>query len=81
MVYSYSHDYVLEPFRRLNGNPILERLAAHAREHYQESMKQFRERWVTFLNDFKEFADKTNHELQYDYREGVGTYFEYPKTL
>lgn len=81
MVCSYSRDYVLDPFQRLNGNPVLAQMQPHAREHYQERMKQFRERWVTFLNDFKEFADKTNHELGYDYREAIGTYFEYPKTL
>ena len=44
-------------------------------------MKQFRERWVRFLDDFKEFVDKTNHALQCDYREAISTDFEYPKVL
>jgi hypothetical protein len=35
----------------------------------------------TGLDDFKEYVDKTNHDLQYDYREAIGTYFEYPKAL
>jgi len=81
MVFSYNRNYVLDPFRRLNGSPVLEQLQTHARESYQERMKQFRERWVRFLDDLKEFLDKTNHDLQYDYREAIGTYFEYPKTL
>lgn len=82
MVCSYNRDYVLDPFRRINGIPVLGQLQPHAREHYQEGMKQFRERWVRFLDDIKEFLDKTNHDLQYgDYREEIGTYFEYPKPL
>ncbi len=82
MTCSYNRDYVLDPFRRLNGSAVLEQLQQpHAREHYQERMKQFREQWVTFLNDFKEFLDKTNHDLQYDHPEAIGTYFEYPKPL
>jgi len=82
MVCSYNRDYVLDPFRRFNGIPVLEQLQPHAREHYQERTKQFRERWVRFLDDFKEFVDKTNHDLRYDdYREEIGTYFEYPKPL
>jgi hypothetical protein len=82
MVVSYNHNYVLDPLRRLNGNPILGQLPPHAREQYQERMKQFRERWVRFLGDLKEFLDKTNHDLRYDdYRQAIGTYFEYPKTL
>lgn len=81
MVCSYNRDYVLDPFRRLNGIPVLGQLQPHAREHYQERTKQFRERWVRFLDDFKEFLDKTNHDLHYDYREAIGTYFEYPKPL
>jgi len=44
-------------------------------------MKQFQQRWVRFLDDFKEYVDKTNHDLQYDYRKAIGTYFEYPKAL
>src|SRR5438874_3987155 len=64
MVYSYSRNYVLDPFRRLNGSPVLGQLQPHEKEHYQERMKQFRERWVRFLDDFKEFVDKTNHALQ-----------------
>lgn len=81
MVYSYSRNYVLDPFRRLNGSPVVGQLQPHEREHYQERMKQFQQRWVRFLDDFKEFLDKTNHDLQYDYREAIGTYFEYPKAL
>lgn len=81
MVCSYNRDYVLDPFRRFNGIPVLGQMQPHAREHYQERMKQFRERWVTFLNDFREFLDKTNHDLRYDPREAISTYFEYPKTL
>lgn len=48
---------------------------------HQEKMKQFRERRVRFLDDFKKFLDKTNHDLRYDHREAIGTYFEYPKPL
>ncbi len=81
MVYSYSRNYVLDPFRRLNGSPVLGQRQPHEREHYQERMKQFQQRWVRFLDDFKEYVDKTNHDLQYDYREAIGTYFEYPKAL
>jgi hypothetical protein len=82
MVCSYNQNYVLDLFKRLNGSPLLEQLQPHAREHYHENMKQFRERWVTFLNAFKEFLDKTNAEFRYnDYREAFSTYFEYPKTL
>ena len=44
-------------------------------------MKQFQQRWVRFLDDFKEFLDKTNHDLGHDYREAIGTSFEYPKPL
>ncbi len=81
MVYSYSRNYVLDPFRRFNGSLVLGQLQPHEREQYQERMKQFQQRWVRFLDDFKEFVDKTNHELRYDYREAIGTYFEYPKPL
>jgi len=82
MICSYNRDYVLDPLRRLNGNPPLgQRLQPQAWEHYQERTKQFRERWVRFLDDFKEFADKTNHDLRYDYHEAIGTHFEYPKHL
>lgn len=73
---------VCGPDYLINGIPVLGQLQPHAREHYQERMKQFRERWVRFLDDIKEFLDKTNHDLRYgDYREEVGTYFEYPKPL
>lgn len=82
MVYSYNEDYVLNLFKRLNGSPLLEQLQPHTRVHYHESMKQFRERWVTFLDDFKEFLDKINTEFRYnDYREAFSTHFDYPKTL
>lgn len=82
MVCSYNQNYVLDLFKRLNGSPLIEQLQPHAREHYYENMKQFRERWVTFLNAFKEFLEKTNAEFRYtDYREAFSTYFEYPKTL
>ncbi len=81
MVYSYSRNYVLDPFRRLNGSPVLGQRQPHETEHYQERMKQFQQRWVRFLDDFKEFLDKTNHDLGYDYREAIGTHFEYPKPL
>jgi len=82
MVCSYNRDYVLDPFRRLNESPVLGGLQPYAKESYQEKMKQFRERWVRFLDDFKEFVDKTNHDFRYDdYREAIGTYFEYPKPL
>jgi hypothetical protein len=79
---SYNQDYVLGLFKQLNGSGILANLQPHARERYQENMKQFRERWVTFLNDFKELLDKINSDFRYhDYREAISTYFEYPKTL
>src|SRR6266513_1820465 len=78
MACSYNRDYVLDPFRRLNGSPALEQLQPHAREHYQERTKQFRERWVRFLDDFKEYLDKTNHDFRYDPHEAIGTHFEYP---
>jgi len=81
MTCSYNRDYVLDPLRRLNGIPALGQLQPHARDHYQERTKQFRERWVRFLDDFKEFLDKTNHDLRYDPQEAIGTYFEYPKPL
>jgi len=81
MTCSYNRDYVLDPFRRLNGSIVIAQLQPHAREHYQERTKQFRERWVRFLDDLKEFLDKTNHELRYDHHEAIGTYFEYPKPL
>jgi len=81
MTCSYNWDYVLDPFRRLNGSSVLGQLQPHAKESYQEKMKQFRERWVRFLDDFKEFLDKTNHALQYDHSEAISTYFEYPKVL
>jgi hypothetical protein len=55
MTCSYNRDYVLDPFRRLNGSAVLGQLQPHARDHYQERAKQFRERWVRFLDDFKEF--------------------------
>src|SRR5260370_23557474 len=77
MVCSYNRDYVLDPFRRLNGIPVLGQLQPNAREHYKERTKQFRERWVRFLDDFTEFLDKTNHDLRYDdYREATGPSFE-----
>ena len=82
MVWSYNQNYVLDLFKRLNGSLLLEQLQPHTREHYHENMKQFRERWVTFLNAFKEFLDKINTAFRYnDYREAFSTYFEYPKTL
>ncbi len=81
MTCSYNRDYVLDPFRRLGGSQVLGQLQPHAKDSYQEKMKQFRERWVRFLDDLKEFFDKTNHDLRYDYREAIGTYFEYPKAL
>ena len=81
MVSSYNQDYVLNLFKRLDGSPLLEQLQPHAREDYEENMKQFRERWVTFVNAFKEFLDRTNADFRYDYREAFSTYFEHPKTL
>lgn len=81
MICSYNRDYVLDPLRRLNGSAALGQLPSHSREHYQERTKQFRERWVRFLDDFKEFLDKTNHDLRYKHPEAIGTYFEYPKPL
>jgi hypothetical protein len=82
MVCSYNQDYALDLFKKLNGSVPLAQAQPHAREHYQEGMKQFREQWVTFLNDFIEFLDKTNHDMRYDdYREKIGMHFEYPKTL
>ena len=81
MTCSYNRDYVLDPFKRLNGSPTLAQLQPHARDHYQERTKQFRERWVRFLDDFKEYLDKTNHDFRYDHREAISTYFEYPKPL
>lgn len=81
MICSYNRDYVLDPLRRLNGSTDLGQLPSHSREHYQDRTKQFRERWVRFLDDFKEFLDKTNHDLRYDHHDAIGTYFEYPKPL
>jgi len=82
MVCSYNQDYVLTPMSRLKVSPVVGQLQPHAREHYEERMKQSREHWVRFLGDFKEFIDKTNHDLRYDDpREAIGTYFEHPKAL
>jgi hypothetical protein len=81
MAHSYNRDYVLGPFRRVDGIPVLGQMQPQAREHYQERKKQFRERWVRFLDDFKEFLDKTNHDFRYGHDEAIGTYFEYPKPL
>jgi hypothetical protein len=81
MVCSYNQDYVLNPLRRLKNNQVFEQLQPSARQSHEEKMKEFRERWVRFVDDFKEFIDKTNHDLQYDPRRAIGTYFEYPKTL
>ena len=82
MVCSYNQDYVLTPMSRLKVSPFVGQLQPHAREHYEERMKQSREHWVRFLDDFKEFIDKTNHDLRYDDpREAIGTYFEHPKAL
>jgi hypothetical protein len=82
MVFSYNQDYVLNPLKRLKAHQIvLQQLNPGIRESLEERMKAFREKWVRFLDDYTEFTDKTNHELRYDYREAIGTYFERPKAL
>src|SRR5438132_4582388 len=82
MVFSYNQDYVLDPLRRLKSDQVsLAQLHPGIRESLEERMRGFREKWVRFLDDFNEFVDKTNHDLRYDPREAIGTYFEHPKAL
>lgn len=83
MVSSYNKNYVLEPLRRLKEDKLLfEQCTAGYRERVEQEIEGFRERWVRFLDDFKEFLDKANNDLQYDpYHEALGTYFERPAKL
>ena len=81
MICSYNQDYVLNPLRRLKNSQVFGQLQPSARQPHEERMKEFRERWVRFIDDFKEFIDKTNHDLRYDPRKAIGTYFERPKVL
>lgn len=82
MVSFYNKDYVLEPLRRLKSENRLDQLPTGHRQHYADQIEDFRERWVRFLDDFKEFLDKANNDLGYDpYHEAFGTYFERPGKL
>jgi hypothetical protein len=72
---------VLNPLRRLKNSQVFGQLQPSARQPHEERMKEFRERWVRFIDDFKEFIDKTNHDLRYEPRKAIGTYFERPKAL
>jgi hypothetical protein len=81
-VFSYNQDYVLEPLKRLKADQIIiQQLHPRVREDVEERMKAFREKWVRFLDDYNEFTDRTNHDLGYNYREAIGTYFERPKAI
>jgi hypothetical protein len=80
MVALYTDDYVSGPLKRLRNGQLLVQLPAHSKQHYEEGIEDFRERWVGFLDDFKEFLEKANNDLGYEpYHEAIRTYFERPK--
>jgi len=82
MVASYNTDYVLGPLRRLRDGQLFAQIPSQNKKHWEEGIEDFRERWVRFLDDFKEFVDKTNNELRYEpYHEAINSYFERPKKL
>lgn len=80
MVASYTDDYALGPLKRLKNGQLLAQLPAHSKQHYEEGIEDFRERWVGFLDAFKEFLEKANNDIGYEpYHEAISTYFERPK--
>lgn len=80
MVASYNDDYVLGPLKRLRDGQRLAQLPPHSQQHSEDGVEDFRERWVRFLDDFKEFLEKANNDLGYEpFHEAISTYFERPK--
>jgi hypothetical protein len=80
MVGSYNDDYVLGPLKGLKTAQLLSQQPPHSKQHWEEAIEDFRERWVRFLDDLKEFLEKSNNDLRYEpYHEAISTYFERPK--
>jgi len=80
MVASYNDDYVLGPLRRLRDGQHLAQLPSHSQQHWNDGIEDLRERWVGFLDAFKEFLEKANNDLGYEpYHEAISTYFERPR--
>jgi len=80
MVASYNEDYVLGPLKRVRSGQLLAEFPAHSKQHYQERIEDFRERWAGFLDNCKEFLEKANSDLDYEpYHEAISTCFERPK--
>lgn len=92
LVASYNNHYVLEPFRRMRQkrwcpketsnvvpNHVLwiESLSEGYRANTERQIEDFRERWVSFLDDMKEWLERTNESF------GVSlpVYFDRPHKL
>jgi len=82
MVASYNDNYVLGPLKRIKNGQLLALVQPHNKQHYEERVEDFRERWAGFLDKFKEFLEKANNNLDYEpYHEAISTYFERPKKV
>lgn len=80
MVASYNSEYVLRALKRFRESPRLQQLTPENRKYREEAIEEFRDRWVKFLDDFKEFVDTANGDLGYEaYHEALAASFERPK--
>ncbi len=80
MVASYNDDYVLWPLKRIKNGQFVAQFPSHSKQHYEEGIEDFRERWVGFLDNCTEFLEKANNDFGYEpYHEAISTYFHRPK--
>ncbi|MCI0626503.1 MAG: hypothetical protein L0387_33455 [Acidobacteria bacterium] len=90
LVASYNDFYVLEPLRRMRSKtwaPVtgtdttrdvwLMTLPEYQREDAQRRIEDFRERWVSFLDDFRDWCEK----MRKVFDPNLGAYFERPQKL
>ncbi len=79
-VASYNMEYVLKPMRRFKDSSRFAGLAPQDKQYREGAIEDFRERWVRFLDDFKQFLDTANNDFAYEpYHQAIPSYFERPK--
>lgn len=79
---SFNREYVLATLKRLAESSMFVGLPAQMRDYHEKAIEDFRERWVRFLDDLKEFVDRLNVEFKYEpYHQAIQSYFERPKKL
>jgi hypothetical protein len=91
VIASYNMNYVLEPPRKMrmrrwfpadnvshlrpDAVPWIESLPVNNRENAGRQIEDFRERWAGFLDDMKQWLEKTNES----FGKNLPTYFGVPK--